>query len=139
MKICENRFAFIENVEDGPDELLNELDNFLEMELWQKVAGEYLAVYESEVMENLTPLPDSNESLRRLLKLTGHLGSLIDADEMWEELLYEMREIFPSMDAGAVFLYVEGKLTLKGIVGFEDFVVIRNDDEFDFDDNFNLL
>ncbi|MCD6216343.1 SpoIIE family protein phosphatase [bacterium] len=132
LKICENRFAFIDNVEDGPGELIKELDDFLEKELWQRAASEYLAVFESEVSENLSGLPDSNESLRRLLKLTGRLGGLIDAGDIWEELLYEMREIFPSMDAGAVFLYVNGRLSLKGIVGFEDFVYVRNDDEFDF-------
>lgn len=133
LKICENRFAFVDNVEDGPDSLLKELDNFLQQELWPKAACEYLAVFESEVIENLVPLPDSNQSLRRLLNLTGHLGGIIDAGDIWEDLLYEMREIFPSMDAGAVFLYVDGRLTLKGLVGFEDFVVIKNDDEFDFD------
>jgi serine phosphatase RsbU (regulator of sigma subunit) len=132
LKVCENRFTFVEIVDDKPEILIDELDKFLEKELWLNVVSEYLAVFESEVTDKLKDLPNWNESLKRLLNLTGRLGGIIDAGDIWEELLYEMREIFPSMDSGAVFLFVNGKLVLKGIAGFEDFVVLKNGDSLDF-------
>jgi sigma-B regulation protein RsbU (phosphoserine phosphatase) len=130
--ICTNKFAFLEVVDETPTLLVDELDRFLEGELWQHVSKEYLDVYDAEIGEKARNLPDSNESLKRLLKLTGKLGELFDAGDVWEDLLYEMREIFPSMDAGVVFISINGQLKLRGIAGFEDFVVVKNGEGIDF-------
>ena len=130
--LCKNRFSFIEIPGYTEDQLIEELNTFFEKELWQSAAVEYLAVYESEIGVKLRKLPDANESLKKLLILTAKLGGIVEGWDTWEELLLEMRDIFPSMDAGAVFAYYGGKLTLKALAGFEDFVIVKNSNEMDF-------
>jgi len=132
IRICEEYFSS-RIIPEETERFAKHLDNFMENEIWPYAATIYLEIYESEVYEKLRNLPDSNAALRRLLKLTARLGSITDAGDVWDEFLQELREIFPSVDAAAVFLFVESKLALKGIIGFEDFIIIKNSSDMDFD------
>ncbi|MBU1024278.1 hypothetical protein KKB99_08365 [bacterium] len=129
LKLCENRLSFLD-AEDEPGEMIQELDSFLEQELWVNFATDYLQIFEAQVNENLSNLPDTNESLKQLLDLSGQLGNLIESGD-WDRILYLMREIFISIDSGVVFLNVHGKLQLKGVLGFEDFLLAKNLSDID--------